>query len=163
MLGWGRRLAPAPREGQVTNCLAFGTASPNWSSAIPVPLSCSPLEAGRYWAVPRGPGLPSGPDPGSKARGCVLASRPPISQPFWCVCVCVRVCVCACVRACVCVCVRPATGCMQLRPHHGAPEAIHVSGSPQVLHQACPRGDCCPRKTCGLLSFAQELVCKQHG
>ena len=121
VLGWERRLAPAPREGQVTKCLASSTASPNWSSAIPAPLSCSPLEAGRCWAVPRGPGLPSGPDPGNKARGCVLASRPPISQPFWCVCVCVcararvRVCayVCMCVRACtcVCVCVLPRAAC----------------------------------------------------
>ena len=133
VLGWGRRLAPAPREGQVTKCLASSTASPNWSSAIPAPLSCSPLEAGRCWAAPRGPGLPSGPDPGNKARGCVLASRPPISQPFWCVCVCVCVCVCARARACVCVRMY-ACACVRAR--------VCVCASCHGLHAATspPRG-----------------------
>lgn len=136
---WGRSLASAPPEGQETL-----TA---WLSAPPAPAACP----GALLFPPRSPapclklggaGLLLG------APGCLLAQAQGIRpravhwSPGLPLLSLSGVCVC------------PAMGCVQLHPHQGAPGDIHVSGSPQVPHQACPRGAFCPRKTCGLLSFA---------
>ena len=143
---WGRSLASARPEGQVTL-----TA---WLSTPPTPTACP----GALLFPPRSPAPRiklGGAGLRLRVPGCLLTQAQGISPravhwppglPFLSL-------------SAVC----PAMGCMQLHPHQGTPGAIHVSGSPQVPHQACPRGDFCPRKTCGLLSFAQELVCKQHG